>query len=365
MVATVSVFATRLDGLARDRRELDRLEAEWLFRVGEYDRSKEWQADGFLSAAAALRSKCRLTHGYAAATVRLARRLEVLPATLAAFEAGKISRQHAQVIADAFTPDRAEALAGLEEIFATAARRLNPKDLAGVVKVAVDAIDGDDGAGDDADQAAKNRLHASLVGGRVRLDGTLDKESGELVMAALDAMQAKLKRDDDSRHRSAKQADAFVEICRQSLAHDHTKVSKRRRGLPHLSVIADLQAFEPDHPDLIADVRREAEHVGPLSRSTLERLACDCEISRVITDGPSVIIDVGRATRTVSDKLWRALVARDRHCQGPDCDRPPAFCEAHHVWYWTRGGPTNLANLKLLCWQHHRQQHAHDSRAGP
>jgi 5-methylcytosine-specific restriction endonuclease McrA len=95
-------------------------------------------------------------------------------------------------------------------------------------------------------------------------------------------------------------------------------------------------------------------------------LACDCEISRVITDGPSVIIDIGRTTRTVSDKLWRALVARDRHCQGPDCDRPPAFCEAHHIHYWTRGGPTNLANLKLLCWQHHRQQHAHDDepRAG-
>src|SRR5271167_3640466 len=104
MVAAVSVFATRLDGLARDRRDLDRLEAEWLFRVGEYDWSKEWQADGFLSAAAALRSKCRLTHGYAAATVRLARRLESLPATLAVFEAGKISRQHAQVIADAFSP---------------------------------------------------------------------------------------------------------------------------------------------------------------------------------------------------------------------------------------------------------------------
>jgi hypothetical protein len=336
-----------------------------LFRVGEYDRSKEWQADGFLSAAA-LRSKCRLTHGYAAATVRLARRLEDLPATSAAFEAGKISRQHAAVIADAFTPERAQALAGLEEVFATAARRLNPKDLAGVVKVAVDAIDGDGGAGDDADQAAKNKLHASLVGGRVRLDGTHDKESGELVMTALDAMQAKLKQDDDTRHRSAKKADALVEICRQSLTHDHSKPSKRRRGLPHLSVLADLHAFEPDQPDLIADVRREAEHVGLLSRSTLERLACDCEISRVITDGPSVIIDIGRTTRTVPDKLWRALVARDRHCQGPDCDRPPAFCEARHVWYWTRGGPTDLANLKLLCWQHHREQHAHDNepRAG-
>ena len=87
MVAAVSVFASRLDGLARDRRELDQLEAEWLVRVGEYDRSREWQTDGYLTCAAALREKCRLTHGAARAAVQLARRLKILPATLAAFGA--------------------------------------------------------------------------------------------------------------------------------------------------------------------------------------------------------------------------------------------------------------------------------------
>ena len=181
-------------------------------------------------------------------------------------------------------------------------------------------------------------------------------------MTALDAMQERLRQDGDTRPRSAKQADALVEICRQSLAHDHTKPSKRRHGRPHLSAVVDLGAFESDHPDLVADVRAEAEHTGLLSRTTLERLSCDCEISRIITDGPGMIIDVGRTTRNVPDKLWRALVVRDRHCQHPTCDRPPAFCEAHHVWYWSRGGPTNLNNLKLLCWQHHREIHIHDNQ---
>ena len=361
MVAAVSVFVSRLDGLARDRRELDQLEAEWLFRVGEYDRSREWQTDGFLSAAAAIRQKCRMTHGAASAAVRLARRLEILPATLAVFSAGRMSRQHAQVIAGAFTPERADKLEGMDEIFATAAKRLNPAELANLVKVAVDAVDGDGGAGNDRDEYAKNRFHASPLAGRVRMDGSLDKESGEIVMTALDAMQAKLKRDGDTRARSAKQADALVEICRQSLAHDHTRPSKRRRGLPHLSAVVDLRVFETDHPDVVADIRADAEHVGRLSRATLERLSCDCEISRVITDGPSHVIDVGWTTRTVPDKLWRALVTRDRHCRHPGCDRPPGFCEAHHVWYWSRGGPTNLNNLKLLCWAHHREIHLHDN----
>jgi hypothetical protein len=214
MVAAVSVFTSRLDGLARDRRELDQLEAEWLVRVGEYDRSREWQTDGYLTAAAAIRQKCRMTHGAARAVVQLARRLESLPFTLAAFSGGRISRQHAAVIAGAFTPERAEALEGMDEIFATAAKRLNPNELANLVKVVVDAIDGDGGAGNDRDEYARNRFHASGLAGRVRMDGSLDKESGEIVMTALDAMQAKLKREGDTRARSAKQADALVEICR-------------------------------------------------------------------------------------------------------------------------------------------------------
>ena len=61
-------------------------------------------------------------------------------------------------------------------------------------------------------------------------------------------------------------------------------------------------------------------------------------------------LDVGRATRTVGPALWNALVARDRHCTAPGCTRGPADCEAHHIVHWSKGGPTNLDNLKLLCW---------------
>ena len=50
MVAAVRIDESRLEGLARDRRELDQLEAEWLFRVGEYAGSHEWQTDGHASA---------------------------------------------------------------------------------------------------------------------------------------------------------------------------------------------------------------------------------------------------------------------------------------------------------------------------
>ena len=207
-----------------------------------------------------------MTAGAARAAVRLAVRLhDQLPATLAAFSAGKISRHHAAVIADAYTPERAAELAPLEEIFANAARRLDPGDLRDLVRRAVDAIDGDGGAGSDADAAAKNRFHASVLAGRVRTDGSHDAESGEIIMTALDAMQALLHQDGDTRPRSAKQADALVEICRRSLAYDHTRPSKRRRGRPHLTVVVDLPALEADHPDLVGRSPRR----GRTRRTTL------------------------------------------------------------------------------------------------
>jgi hypothetical protein len=82
----------------------------------------------------------------------------------------------------------------------------------------------------------------------------------------------------------------------------------------------------------------------------------------VIMAGKSEVLDVGRAMRTVSPAMWTALVARDRHCQAPGCTRPPADCDAHHLEHWAHGGVTSLANLKLYCWKHHRQQHSHENQ---
>ena len=43
-----------LQTVARGRREADAIEAQWLSVVGEYTRSGVWQADGYVSAAAAI-----------------------------------------------------------------------------------------------------------------------------------------------------------------------------------------------------------------------------------------------------------------------------------------------------------------------
>jgi hypothetical protein len=56
--------------------------------------------------------------------------------------------------------------------------------------------------------------------------------------------------------------------------------------------------------------------------------------------------------------MRRAVVARDRHCRFPGCDRPSAWCDAHHVVHWADGGATSVENLLLLCRRHHRMIHA-------
>jgi HNH endonuclease len=52
-----------------------------------------------------------------------------------------------------------------------------------------------------------------------------------------------------------------------------------------------------------------------------------------------------------------ALAVRDGGCVLPDCPRPLAWCEGHHLWHWADGGPTDLANLALVCRAHHRAVH--------
>jgi HNH endonuclease len=73
-------------------------------------------------------------------------------------------------------------------------------------------------------------------------------------------------------------------------------------------------------------------------------------------------LEVGRATRVVSPAQRTALAVRDGSCVFPGCDRPLAWGDAHHLRHWLHGGPTDLANLALLCRAHHRAVHEGDWR---
>jgi len=354
------MFAS-LQVIAKLRKELDAAEAAWLQEVAAYDRWGDWRAEGYVSAANAVRHACRMNPGVARAHVELARKLEELPEVAAAFGDGEISRSHAQVVAGAYTPERAGELEGLEGSLVDAAREATPRELCHIVRYVTDAIDGDSGAAGDEAVRERRRWHMSrTIDGMLKLDALVDPEAAEYWETALHAETDREYFDGDTRLLSQRRADAATNLVRRAL--DTGDVGNSRAVRPHLSVVVDLDVFSGATPELLAAIRGEVRTVG-LSAATLERLSCDCDISRVITSGRSDVLDVGRATRTISAALWKALVVRDRHCTAPGCNQPPDRCEAHHIWHWSRGGPTSLENLKLYCSHHHVEEHNHDAQA--
>lgn len=94
-----------------------------------------------------------------------------------------------------------------------------------------------------------------------------------------------------------------------------------------------------------------------ISTSETRRLACNAQLIPAVLDGPSRILDLGTARRLYDRPQRLALALRDGGCIWPGCDRPPSWCEAHHITPWSEGGPTDLDNGCLLCSFHHHLVH--------
>ena len=111
--------------------------------------------------------------------------------------------------------------------------------------------------------------------------------------------------------------------------------------------------------------RCEIPGIGAIARNELQRLGCDAEIYGIIFDEHGLPLHHSRKTRTVSPQQWRVLLARDRGCV--ICGANPSLCQAHHVKFWSLGGPTDIDNLVLLCHAHHRWVHDNEItlRRGP
>lgn len=94
---------------------------------------------------------------------------------------------------------------------------------------------------------------------------------------------------------------------------------------------------------------------SPIPGAVLRRLASDCQVTRVVFGAKSEVLDVGRAQRTFTGHLRRAVVARDRHCVIDGCAAPPSLGQIHHVnTRWADGGATSIDNAALVCTFHNQ-----------
>ena len=206
-----------LEEIAEEQRDLEARMAAWLKKVAAYDRSGDWAADGFLNTASALRAVCRIDQGVARGHVELARKLEDLPQVAAAFERGEISQRHAVVVANAYTPERAGAISDGETQLVDFALQHLPKQLSGVVRYLIDAIDGDGAVSDDALFERRRHHMSTTLDGMVTYDGICDPETGAIRNAAINAEMDRDRVDHDPRTPAQRRFDALTNLLRRSL----------------------------------------------------------------------------------------------------------------------------------------------------
>src|SRR5437588_12059321 len=120
--------------LIKAREWMDRMEGYFADGLRSFDRSGEYGADGALSTTAWLRWKCKLSGGAAMERVEIARQLEKLPATAAAFANGHVGFQHVAVLARTAEHVGAAAVRKDEANLLKSAQTMDPGQFTTVVK---------------------------------------------------------------------------------------------------------------------------------------------------------------------------------------------------------------------------------------
>jgi len=329
------------------------LEAERLRRLAEIHRRQSHRRAGYLSTESWLVDQHKLGWTAAAKDLRTSRSLQRMPRTRDALPRGELTTSAVQMLVSARHAHPAQFRCS-EEALVEAAKRLPAPQLHHTVAHWRRQLDWSEGLKDAQRMHDQRRLNVSIsVLGMVRVDGDLDPESGEVVLSALrGCLDSERRRKDRDDHRTQPQrrADALAEVCRQWLDASAGPAAGSER--PHVAVIVDLRSLVGG-----GGYRSELDHTGPVHPETVRRLVCDASIARVVTRGASEPLDVGRRTAVVPVPMRRAVIVRDRHCRFPGCDRPPPWCDAHHVKHWADGGTTSVGNLVLMCRRHHRLVH--------
>jgi Domain of unknown function (DUF222) len=332
---------------------IDSLESVFAEGLRRFDQSGEYAAEGALNMVSWLRSRCKLSGGAAAERVTVSRQLENLPQTQKAFATGAIGYQHVALLARSAEKVGADAVQKEEASLLKAAETMDPSQFISVAKDFEYRVD-HTAALAEANRAWSRRyLHLSEpTNGLVHLDGLLDAEGGAVVKTALDALMSP-PRQDDERSAGQRRADALVDLARRPL--DGSKLGSTGGQRPHLVITASVETLAglPGAP------AARMEGVGPIPLETAQRHSCDATVSWLLGQAELESENSSHAKRQIPPSTRRALVARDRDCVFNGCHRPAAWCDGHHVRWWTQGGETKLENLALVCGRHHRMLHEH------
>jgi hypothetical protein len=243
--------------------------------------------------------------------------------TAEALTDGVSSAGQARVAAQAVRDLPGGALAGLDALVTEAAADTDAAGLRSVVDDYAHRVTPDSLAERQERAWRARRLNTTCTvdDGSV-LEAKLDKVGAEIVLTALAPLAAPYG-EQDERTPEQRRADALVELAGRSL--DCGGLPEIGGVRPHVTVVVDLPTLLGEQGGSAARLDR----LGAVSGEAACRLVCDAGVCRVITNGPSQILDAGRSTRTVSPAQRRALAVRDGGCVG--CRALVGWCEAHHI----------------------------------
>ena len=316
----------------------------WLLVLGEFDRRAGYWAWECRSAAHFLNWRCGISLRAAHDHVRVARSLAELPLVVEAFAGGELSYSKVRAITRVGNPATEATLVEWAR-YATAAQL--ERIVAGHKRV--ERLEADV-----ADRAEHiSWCHDDDASLEVRM--RLSPEDGALLLAGL----ARSRKDLEKKC-SAERTDIPDSADSADKAPRPSNVDALRAMAQSVIAHGPRPAAGPDRTRVVLHVQAATGeghlHDGPaLHPDTVRLLACDAG-GQAVTRAGSAPIDVGRRLREATPKQRLYLLVRDGGCVFPGCPER-GFVDAHHVQHWLDGGPTDVANLVLLCHHHHKAVH--------
>ncbi|MET3769285.1 hypothetical protein ABIB15_001976 [Marisediminicola sp. UYEF4] len=144
-------------------------------------------------------------------------------------------------------------------------------------------------------------------------------------------------------------ADALIDVARHMMG-----CTTAPGTLPHTTLVIRMTLEQLESGLGAAQLDGVEE---PITASAARILAADAELIPAVLGGKSQVLDLGVGKRLFTRAQRIAFAERDGGCAVTGCGKPPSYTEAHHIHWWSNGGPTNLNNGILLCTGHHHVIH--------
>jgi hypothetical protein len=332
----------------------ERTEAATVVATADWDRNQAWSVDGALTPTSWLRANGSLAETDARRTTRSARLIERNDGFAKALAHGDITAGHVDALARQVTPPRADLFDQHADVLLGGARSLSVDDTAAMARRWAAYADDVANRGEPRDLTGRRGVWFSRTGDleEGRIIGT--PEEMAVLRDALDRMEPPDGNDTLGGPRSLapRRYDALMALAGLSAQDNQGRIDPEHTVNLVIDAATLAGVFNPDgRSDILGG--------GSILPATVQRLLCGSWISRIIMNTDGEVLDLGRRARFFTPAQSRAIKIRDGGCALACCDRPPQWCDVHHLDPYgpPTNGPTDLTNGLTMCRPHHTLIH--------